>query len=192
MVRTAHAGSYSTNNKQSLKQEIFLRVDNLIAMADILIVLSQRMQRTRRRYGETTTHPQLVQRAQNIRQLEIEAEQIRSLFAEFVKDSNAISEHVNIMHENFHALVEIFLGAREIANKKASKNKRLRRFVWTLKFVNAGIGAGAAFSRISPMPAGLVASVALSAAAVVIAAVTEAIDKFREGKRRNAITAPTI
>lgn len=189
MGRTTHAGAHSADSKQSLKKEILLRVDNLIAMANILIVLLQRMQRTRRRYEGATTH---VQRAQNTRQLEIEAEQIRSLFADLVKDSNAISEHVNIMRENFHALVEIFLGAREIANKKASKNKRLRRFVWTLKIVNAGIGAGAAFSRISPMPAGLVVSITLSAAAVVIAAVTEAIDKFREGKRRNAITAPTI
>lgn len=121
----------------------------------------------------------------------IENEEVASLSSDLAEDSNEVSEYADSMRDEIYALVKTIRDAKEISDKKASKDKRLRIFLRSMKMFNVGIGVGASVSQLAPQPAGLAATVALGTASVLITSATEATDKYRESKRKYTITGLT-
>lgn len=164
-----------------------LRVKNLQTKADLLLKTSQSMQKVYERYVRAVSDADLYQRIRHTHsgyRSRVDNEDVVSLSVGLAKDSNEVSEHVKSMREDIYVLVKTIRDAKEISDKKASRDKHLRIFVKSLKIFNIGVGVSASVSQLAPQPAGLAATVALGTAAVLITSATEATDRYRIGKRK--------
>lgn len=191
MGRATPTGSFSTDRKQSFKQEILLKVESLHIKVNVLLIKSQNIRSMFQDYRRlrVTSNLQRAQQAQNGQpsHFEAESEAISSLRANVMKDTNEASKDVDSLDERLRNLVKIIQEAKERDDDETSRSKRLRFALWLPKIFGVEVVVDSPVPRLLPPPASLVASGALS----ILTNVTQ-FQVMQEGKREYAITRPLI